>query len=139
MKHAIKKGDTVYVLWGGDHVHRLEDVPEEQLERMTQAELRKTADRHPGKRGRVISVLRDKGKVVVDGVNVITKHARARGMPGRASQIQTGRIQEPAAIPMAKVMLVCPRCDKPTKVKKKIVEGKRLRACRRCGEVVDQV
>ncbi len=139
VKYSIKKGDTVYVLWGADHVDRLEDSSEEQLARMTPAELKRAAERFPGKRAKVISVLREKGKVVVDGVNMVTKHARAKGMPGRAAQMQTGRIQEPGAIPIAKVMLVCPRCDKPTKVTRRIVEGKRLRACRRCGEVVDQV
>lgn len=139
MKYSIKKGDTVYVLWGRDYVHRLEDMPEEQLQRMSPEEIRRAAERHPGRRGRVISVLRDQGKVVVDGVNMVTKHARARGMRGRAAQMQTGRIQEPAPIPIAKVMLVCPRCDKPTKVTRRTVEGKTVRACRRCGEVVDQV
>jgi large subunit ribosomal protein L24 len=139
VKCSIKKGDTVYVLWGGDRADRLEDVAEEQLRRMTPAQLKQAAERSPGKRGKVISVLREQGKVVVDGVNMLTKHARPRGMPGRAAQMQTGRIQEPGAIPIAKVMLVCPRCDKPTKARRRMVEGKKVRVCRRCGEVVDQV
>jgi large subunit ribosomal protein L24 len=78
------------------------------------------------------------GKVLVEGVNLVTKHARARGQTTRAAQMQTGRIQQPAALPVSRVMLVCPRCDRPTKVTRQHVAQKSIRVCRRCGEHVDE-
>ena len=48
--------------------------------------------------------------------------------------MQTGRIQQPAPIPISNLMLVCPRCDRPTRVKRGRVEDKRVRICRRCHE-----
>jgi len=139
MKCRLKKGDMVYVLWGSDHLDRLEDLPQQRRASMGMAELKHEAERSAGKRGKVLAVMMDQGRVVVEGVNMQTKHARARGMPGRAARLQTGRIQQPAAIPIAKVMLVCPRCDRPTRVVPRAVEGKKRRACRRCGEVIDQI
>ena len=107
-KLAVKRGDTVQVLAGKDR----------------------------GRRGKVIDVLRKDGRVLVDGLNMVTKHARARG--GRAAQqFQTGRIVQPAPMPIAKVLVVCPHCDKPTRIRRTIVEDRRLRACRRCNELID--
>jgi large subunit ribosomal protein L24 len=139
MKGTLKKGDIVYVLWGSDHLDRLENLPAQRRAAMSPVELKREAEKSPGKRGKVLSVLREKGRVVVEGINMQTKHASARGMPGRAARLQTGRIQQPGAIPIGKVMLVCPRCDRPTKVVPREVEGKKRRACRRCGEVIDQL
>jgi len=139
MKCRLKKGDTVYVLWGSDHLDRLEDLPQQRRASMDMAELKREAERGPGKRGKVLAVQAAAGRVVIEGVNMQTKHARARGMPGRAARLQTGRIQQPGPIPISKVMLVCPRCDRPTRIVPREVEGKKRRACRRCGEVIDQV
>ncbi len=94
------------------------------------------AGKDRGRRGKVISILRRDGRVLVDGLNMVVKHARARGQRP-TTQLQTGRITQPAPMPLAKVMVVCPHCDKPSRVRARIVENRRVRACRRCDEVVD--
>jgi len=135
-KTQIKVGDEVYIRSGRDRESRL--TPEE-VERLDPEAQRREADRRPGRRGRVIKVLPEIGRVIVEGVNMMTKHARPRGRASRAQQLQTGRIEQPGAIPVANVMLVCPRCDRPTRVRRGELEGKNVRVCRRCGEPVDRI
>jgi len=94
------------------------------------------AGKDRGRRGKVISILRRDSRVLVDGLNMIVKHSRARGQRP-TTQLQTGRITQPAPMPLAKVMVVCPHCDKPSRVRMQVVEGRRVRACRRCSEIVD--
>jgi large subunit ribosomal protein L24 len=134
----IKRGDTVYVLAGRDRERRIASLPPEEQARVTPQTARSAADRHPGRRGRVIGVSRDKGYVTVEGINVVTRHSRPRGVSSRVTQQQTGRFQQPAPMPVSKVMLVCPRCDRPTKVARREHEGRRLRFCRRCNEIIDE-
>ena len=131
----IKKGDTVYILAGKSRMSRL--TPEE-VERTPVTELKKAAERNSGRRGKVLKVFPALGKVVVEGANLVTKHNR-RGRPGRLSNVQTGRVQQPSPMPVSKVMLVCPRCDRPTKPRRELRENKRVRICRRCNEIVDTV
>jgi len=135
----IKKGDTVYILGGKDYQHRLDALSSEERDKLTPQTTKGQVDKHPGRRGRVIQVLAPSRRVIVDGVNMVTKHARPRGQTTRAAQMQTGRIQQPAPIEISNVMLVCPRCDLPTKVSYQVVGGKRVRVCKRCGEYVDEV
>jgi large subunit ribosomal protein L24 len=92
-----------------------------------------------GKRGRVLRVLPDKQKVVVEGVKIVTKHVR-RPRTGRTPVgQQEGRIQMPAPIHRSKVMLVCPRCGRPTRVRMRLTESNtRVRACRKCGQDIDE-
>ena len=132
----IRKGDVVYLLRGEDREDRL---GAEQAEKLP-ADRRKTeAEKHHGKRGRVLRVLPRERRVVVEGMRVATKHARPRGRATRVAQMQTGRIQQPLPIPVSDLMLVCPRCDRPTRVARGLIEGKRVRICRRCREPVDQL
>jgi large subunit ribosomal protein L24 len=135
-KMSIKAGDTVFVRAGKDRESRL--TPE-QLARLTPEEQKKEANRHDGRRGRVLHVLPEKGRVVVEGVNMITKHSRPRGRASRASQLQSGRMEQPGTIALANVMLVCPNCNKPSRVRRGSVEGKPVRLCHRCGESVDAI
>ncbi len=136
----LRKGDTVYVLAGKDYEKRLARVADEELEGLSQEELRKEADKRPGKRGKVIGVLPERGKVLVDGVNMVTKHAKPRGRAGRTAQMQTGRISQPAAIDVSNVMLVCPHCEQPTRARRVVAEGgRKVRACRSCGELIDAI
>ncbi len=132
----IKTGDEVYIRTGRDRESRL--TPEE-IDRLDPEAQKREANRRGGRRGRVIKVLPDGRRVIVEGVNMLTKHARPRGRASRAAQIQTGRIEQPGAVSIANVMLVCPSCDRPTRVRKGEVEGKTVRICRRCGEPVDGV
>jgi large subunit ribosomal protein L24 len=138
VKMDIKKGDTVYILRGKDREHRMEGR-EEELARLDPQRVKAEAHKNPGRRGKVIGVIIAKQHVLVDGVNMITKHAKPRGMQTRTAQMQTGRIQQPGPLHVSDVMLVCPRCDRPAKVTRREVSGKRIRVCRRCGEYIDEV
>jgi len=135
-KMHIKEGDTVYVRRGRDRESRL---AAEEAERMSPEEQRREVQRRAGRRGRVIRVLPKEGRVVVEGVNMVTKHSRPRGRATQVAQIQSGRREQPAPIAVANVMLVCPRCERPTRVRRGEVEGKSVRICRRCGEPVDAI
>ena len=85
-----------------------------------------------GKRGTVIAVSPEEGKVIVSGVHTVSKHTKARRQ-GEASQI----IKTEGAIYASKVQLVCPKCDTGvrTKVGYKTVDGKQVkgRLCAKCG------
>jgi len=135
-KVHIRAGDTVFIRSGRDRDTRL--TPEE-IDRLDPEAQRREADRRPGRRGRVLRVLPDNKRLLVEGVNMVTKHARPRGRATRATQLQAGRMEQPGPISIANVMLVCPRCDRPTRVRRGAFEGKAARICRRCGEPVDVI
>lgn len=89
--------------------------------------------KNKGKRGRVISVVPKKDKVIVEGVNVKKKHMK----PNKQFQ-QGGIIDREAPIYTSNVMLVCPKCDKPTRIGNRVLEdGRKLRECKKCKEVMD--
>jgi len=91
------------------------------------------AGRDKGKTGRVERNLPHKGRVVVEGVNVVTKHMR--GQPGVR---QAGRIQFEAPIHVSNVVLICNKCNEPTRSRITFLEtGARVRSCTRCQEVID--
>ena len=91
------------------------------------------AGRDKGKTGRVEMNLPRKEQVVVEGVNVVTKHMRAR--PGIR---QSGRIQMEAPLHASNVVLICNKCNEPTKPKITFLEtGARVRSCTKCQEVID--
>ena len=91
------------------------------------------AGRDKGKTGRVERNLPRKDSVVVEGVNIVTKHMRAR--PGIR---QSGRIQMEAPLHVSNVVLVCNKCNLPTKPKIIFLEtGARVRSCTKCQEVID--
>lgn len=87
-----------------------------------------------GKKGKVIEALPKKAKVVVEGVNKVKRHTKpTQQMP------QGGIIVKEAPLHSAKVMLVCPACDKPTRIKKTALSnGKLARTCKHCGEIIDK-
>ena len=134
-KLHIKVGDQVYIRSGKDRESRL--TPEE-VGRLDPEAQKREANRRPGRRGRVLRVFSETRRVIVEGVNMLTKHARPRGRATRTQQIQAGRVEQPGSIPLANVMLVCPGCDHPTRVRTGEVEGRSVRICRRCGEPVDR-
>ena len=103
-KLHVKKGDTVIVLSGKDK----------------------------GKQGKVLEVSPKEGKVIVDHINMMTKHVKPRKMgdPG-------GIVKAEGAMYASKVMLVCPKCGKPTRIAHKVLnDGKKERICKnpKCGE-----
>ncbi|WP_142413441.1 50S ribosomal protein L24 [Hathewaya massiliensis] len=83
-----------------------------------------------GKIGEIIAVMPKKGKVLVEGVNVVTKHVK----PNRQN-MQGGIEKVEAPIYSSKVMLYCKKCSKPTRISHKILEdGTKVRVCKKCGE-----
>lgn len=81
-----------------------------------------------GKQGKVVTVSAKENKVIVEGINMVTKHVK----PKQAGQLG-GRVQAEGALYASKVQLVCPKCDKPTRVGHKIEDGKKIRVCKHCG------
>ena len=91
------------------------------------------AGRDKGKTGRVERSLPGNDRVVVDGVNVVTKHMR-----GRPGVRQSGRIQMEAPLHVSNVALICNKCNQPTKPRITFLEtGARVRSCTKCQEVID--
>jgi large subunit ribosomal protein L24 len=86
-----------------------------------------------GKRGRVISISSEGDRLFIESVNMIKKH-----MKPNKQYSQGGIIEKEAPVHRSNIMLVCPKCDKPTKIGNKILEnGKKIRECKKCGEVIE--
>ena len=100
----VKKGDTVVVITGKD----------------------------AGKKGKVVASYPKKNRVVVEGVNIITKHRKPR-----SAQDKGGIVKHEGTIDVSNVMIVCPSCGKATRVKHTVVDGKNVRVCK-CGAVLDK-
>ncbi|HEY8741332.1 MAG TPA: 50S ribosomal protein L24 [Candidatus Dormibacteraeota bacterium] len=112
----IRAGDTVVVIAGKDR----------------------------GKRGVVDRTVPGNGKIVVRGVNLHKRHTRAGAQKTKAgssgSAMQGGIVDFEAALNYSNVMLVCPSCDRPTRVRHTdLPDGHRGRICVHCGEVNEQV
>lgn len=90
-------------------------------------------ENNKGKQGKVIEALPKKNKVVVEGINLVKRHTK----PSQANP-QGGIITKEAALNASKVMLVCPACKKPTRIKKAEVAGANVRVCKKCGEQIDK-
>ncbi len=104
---AIKKNDNVVVIAGGDR----------------------------GKRGRVLSVLPERGRVVVEGINFVKRHTR----PNPQRNIQGGIVQREASLSASNVQLVCPECGVATRVgRRRLDDGRSVRYCVKCKGVVDK-
>lgn len=100
MAMKIKKGDTAVVISG----------------------------KEKGKRAKVLKVEPKENKVVLEGVNMITRHKKPRNQmtPG-------GIIKQEGAFYASKVMVVCPKCGKATRVGHQIIDGEKTRVCKKCG------
>ena len=103
-KVHVKTGDTVVILSGKDK----------------------------GKKGKVLQVAPKERKVIVEGLNIATKHVKPRN-----AQQQGGIVEAEAAMYADKVQVICPKCGKPTRIGHKILEdGSKIRVCKNagCGE-----
>jgi large subunit ribosomal protein L24 len=93
------------------------------------------AGRDRGKRGRVLQVLPEKNRLVVEGVNLIKRHTR----PNPQRQIKGGIVEREASLHASNVQLVCPECSAPTRIGRQILgDGRKVRICRKCKGVVDK-
>ena len=85
-----------------------------------------------GKKGKVIAASPKERKVIVEGINMVKKHVKPRKM-GDAG----GIVSAEGAMYASKVMVICPHCNKPTRVgHKKFADGSKSRICKRCGETL---
>ena len=106
VKMRIRKNDTVIVRSGKDR----------------------------GKRGRVLRVIADKNRLVVEGVNLIKRHTR----PNPQKNIKGGIVEREGALHASNVQLVCPECGKLTRIGHRIDGDRKVRICRKCEGVVDK-
>jgi large subunit ribosomal protein L24 len=107
-KSPIKKGDLVEVIHGKDR----------------------------GKRGKVLTVLLQDGKAVVEGINMVKKHTR----PTQKNP-QGGIIDQENPVRISNLRLVCSRCNQVTRIKRtRVADARfRVRVCKKCGEIIDKV
>lgn len=91
------------------------------------------AGKDKGKMGNIKKTNLSKTQVVVEGANMVTKAQKPNPMAG----VQGGLIKIEAPLDASNVMIVCPSCEKPTRIKHDIVEGKKIRVCKKCGEQLD--
>lgn len=88
-----------------------------------------------GKRGKVLKTFPDKGRAIVEGVNFIKRHTRARKQ-GQKS----GILEKEAPVSVTNLMVVCAKCDKGVRVGARVLpDGRRIRICKSCGEMLDKV
>jgi large subunit ribosomal protein L24 len=91
------------------------------------------AGRERGKTGKVLRVLGDKDRVLVERVNMVKRHTKPRGV-----QQPGGIVEKEASLHLSNVVPICPRCNKPTRVgHRRLDSGEGARVCRRCGETID--
>ena len=85
-----------------------------------------------GKQGKIITAMPKAGKVIVEGINKVKRHSKpSLKVP------QGGIITKEMPLHACKVQLVCPACNKPTRIGHKEVNGKNSRVCKKCGEVIE--
>jgi large subunit ribosomal protein L24 len=128
----IRKGDTVVVIAGKDTGKR------GVVERVIRRTASRGALRVPYRRGTPTSGV----AVVVEGLNVAKRHTKPRQTSGRTDRmpkIQQGGILDLAMpLDVSKVMLVCPKCDRPTRIGHTTLDdGHRIRVCAHCGEALE--
>ncbi len=100
----IKKEDTVQVMTGKDK----------------------------GKKGKVLKVIPEKGRILVERINLVKKHMRRTREDQKA-----GVVEKESLLNISNVMLLCKHCNKPTRIgAKKLNDGSKARLCRKCGEVI---
>jgi large subunit ribosomal protein L24 len=93
-----------------------------------------TTGKEKGKSGRVLSFSSSKDRVLVEKINIVKKHMK----PTR-KYTQGGIIEREAPIHVSNVMLVCPKCNKPTRIRTTLLQDDRkVRMCRKCNEVMDE-
>ena len=86
-----------------------------------------------GKRGKILKIFPDNGRVIVEKVNVSKRHTRPN--PGKG--IKGGIAERESPIHSSNVMLLCPECDRPTRIKRDTLEdGTKVRICRKCGATI---
>lgn len=90
--------------------------------------------RDAGKTGKVQQVFPKHYKLIVEGTNMVSRHMKAN-----SDMRQGGIVTKEASMDISKVQLMCPKCNKPARVKYTLLDdGKKVRVCNKCNEMVDQ-
>ena len=85
-----------------------------------------------GRRGRVLEIFPDKNQAIVEGINLVKKHQRAR------SQTKpSGIVTVPGPLHISNMVLICSKCGKKVQVRKEKIENRRVRICKTCGEIIE--
>ena len=91
------------------------------------------AGKEKGKIGNVLKVDSEKGRVLVEKVNMVKRHTRPGG-----KQAQGGIVEKEAPIQISNLMIMCNKCAEPTRIGKRVLEdGSRVRVCKKCGELLE--
>ena len=106
LQSPVRKNDTVMVITGKDS----------------------------GKRGRVLKVLPEKNRVIVEGLNIIKRHTR----PNPQRNIKGGIVEREGSMHASNVQIVCPECGKITRVGHRVQNDRKVRICRKCEGVLDR-
>jgi len=86
-----------------------------------------------GKKGKVLLVSSAKGRAIVEALNMMTRHER----PSQRNP-QGGMVEKESPFQVSNLMLVCPKCSKPTRVGRRVLEnGEKVRVCKKCSEIID--
>jgi large subunit ribosomal protein L24 len=90
--------------------------------------------REKGKTGKVLRVLRERNRVIIERLNMVKRHQKPRGQ-----QSPGGVIEKEASINLSNVMIMCDRCNAPARIGgRRLEDGSAVRVCRRCGEAIDR-
>jgi len=96
--------------------------------------VRVMSGKEKGKSGKVLKIMKEKDAALVERVNFVKRHTK----PGAGVGKQGGIIEKEAPVKLCKLMLVCPKCSKPTRTGMKILDdGSRVRYCKKCNEHLD--
>ena len=107
LQTPVRKNDTVIVVGGKDR----------------------------GKRGRVLRVIPDRNRIIVEGINIIKRHTR----PNPQKNIKGGVVEREASLHASNVQIVCPECGAPTRIGHELLgDGRKVRVCRKCDGAVDK-
>jgi large subunit ribosomal protein L24 len=88
-----------------------------------------------GKRGRVLKILPEKNRLIVEGMNLIKRHTK----PNPGKNIKGGVVQREASLHASNVQLVCPECGAQARIGHQVLaDGRKVRVCRKCKGVVDK-
>ena len=107
LQTPVRKNDTVVVVGGKDR----------------------------GKRGRVLRVIPDRNRVIIEGVNFVKRHTR----PNPQKNVKGGVVEREASLHASNVQIVCPECGAPTRIGHQLLgDGRKVRVCRKCDGAVDK-
>lgn len=85
-----------------------------------------------GKIGKILKIVQKKDRVVVEGINMVKCHTKPSGQ-----NRQGGILEKESPVHWSNVMLICTKCIKPTRIKMQRLDGKNIRVCKKCNEIID--